>query len=137
MGKFMSVIAAFLLGVSVWSQDQAVKVLFDVTSSSEKVQEAAVRHADMMSQYYSNSEFEVVIYGGASAMAVQGKSTVADRIASMAERENVKVFLCQGTMKRKGIKEEELLPGIGTVPDAIMELALKQQQGWSYIKEGN
>jgi intracellular sulfur oxidation DsrE/DsrF family protein len=137
MKKYVIVIAALLLGCSLWSQDQAVKVVFDVTGSSEKVQEAAARHADMMSQYYPNSQFEVVIYGGASDMALKEKSAVAERIAAMAERDNVHVFLCRGTMKRKGIKEDQLLPGIETVPDAIMELALKQQQGWSYIKEGN
>ncbi|MBL7473802.1 DsrE family protein [Robertkochia sediminum] len=137
MSRYISVIIALFLTVTLWSQDQAVKVVFDVTGGSAKVQEAAARHADMMSQYYPNSQFEVVIYGGASDMALKEKSTVSDRIAAMAARDNVHVYLCQGTMKRKGIKEEMLLPGIETVPDAIMELALKQQQGWSYIKEGN
>lgn len=137
MRKYLSVVVTLFFGLSVWSQDQSVKVLFDVTSSDVKVQEAAIRHADMMSQYYPNSEFEVVVYGGASPLTLKETSSVTERIAAMAARENVKVFLCQGTMKRKGIKEDELLPGVGTVPDAIMELALKQQQGWSYIKEGN
>lgn len=137
MTKMWSVIAAMLFGLFAWSQEQTVKIVFDVTSGSVKVQESAVRHVDMMSQYYTNSEFEVVIYGGASDMAVNGKSTVAEKIGAIADRENVHFYLCEGTMKRKGIEKAELLPGIGTVPDAIMELAQKQQQGWSYIKEGN
>lgn len=137
MCNYLKVVVALLFTLTAWSQEQAVKVLFDVTSSSEKVQQAAIRHAAAMSAYYPNSTFEVVVYGGASAMTLKGESTVAEAIGELSGRDNVKVVLCRGTMKRKGITEDQLLPGVGTVPDAIMELASKQQEGWSYIKEGN
>jgi intracellular sulfur oxidation DsrE/DsrF family protein len=29
-----------------------------------------------------------------------------------------------------------LLPSAGTVPAAILEIVMKQEQGWSYIKAG-
>lgn len=118
------------------AQEQAVNILFDVTSSDVKVQEAAVRHVNMMSQYYPNSNFEVVMYGGSSQMAIQGKSTVEDQVKELVARENVSFVMCEGTLKRKEIKKSELIPGIGTVPDGIMELVTKQKQGWGYIKEG-
>ena len=44
---------------------------------------------------------------------------------------------CQGTMNRYKANKSDLIDGVRIVPDGIYELALKQQQGWSYIKEGN
>ena len=38
-------------------------------------------------------------------------------------------------MKRYNVAKGELLPGIATVPDAIMEIVEKQGEGWGYIKE--
>ncbi|THD69123.1 hypothetical protein E7Z59_01980 [Robertkochia marina] len=118
------------------AQDESVNILFDVTSSDVKVQEATVRHVNAMSASYPNSKFEVVMYGGASQMAIQGKSTVEEQLKELVARENVSFLMCEGTLKRKEIKKSDLIPGIGTVPDGIMELVMKQQQGWGYIKEG-
>lgn len=121
---------------TAWSQETPVKILFDVTSSDVKVQEAAVRHVDMMSKSYPDSEFEVVMYGGSLQMALAGKSTVEEKISELVTRENVSFKMCQGTLKRKQVDKSALIPGIGTVPDGILELVSKQSQGWGYIKEG-
>ncbi|WP_224487834.1 DsrE family protein [Robertkochia flava] len=131
-----SIVVAILVASCAMAQEQPVKILFDVTSSDTKVQEAAVRHVDMMSKTYTDSEFEVVMYGGSSQMALQGKSTVEDKVRELVARENVKFVMCEGTLRRKEIKKSELIPGVGTVPDGILELVNKQQQGWGYIKEG-
>lgn len=132
----IQVLLACVVLTSAIAQEKPVKILFDVTSSDTKVQEAAVRHVDMMSKTYTNSQFEVVMYGGSSQMALQGKSTVEEKIKELTARENVSFVMCEGTLKRKEIKKSELIPGIGTVPDGILELVEKQQQGWGYIKEG-
>jgi intracellular sulfur oxidation DsrE/DsrF family protein len=39
-------------------------------------------------------------------------------------------------MKLRKIKREQLLPFIQTVPMAIGEIIMKQEQGWSYIRSG-
>jgi intracellular sulfur oxidation DsrE/DsrF family protein len=38
-------------------------------------------------------------------------------------------------MKRHKISKDQLLKTMSTVPDAIMEIAIKQSEGWAYIKE--
>ena len=40
-------------------------------------------------------------------------------------------------MKHHGVKETDLLPNIGIVPDGIYELVVKQSEGWGYIKVGH
>ena len=38
-------------------------------------------------------------------------------------------------MKRHNVDASQLLPGVTVVPDAIMEIVTKQNEGWGYIKE--
>ena len=39
-------------------------------------------------------------------------------------------------MKQKKIVRSQLLPFVSTVPMAIAEIVVKQEQGWSYLKAG-
>jgi len=39
-------------------------------------------------------------------------------------------------MKRHKIDTSELIPGVASVPDGVLEIVEKQSQGCGYIKEG-
>jgi len=53
-----------------------------------------------------------------------------------ASNENVTFAICEGTMKRHEVDEADLIEGVTKVPDGILEIVSKQQDGWGYIKEG-
>ncbi|HKJ47666.1 MAG TPA: DsrE family protein, partial [Christiangramia sp.] len=95
----------------------------------------AVRHVKMMSEAYPDSDFEIVVYSGALDMVLSEKSSVADDLKKLANDEHVTVAVCSGTMARENADKSALLPGVTVVPDGILEIAQKQGQGWSYIKE--
>jgi hypothetical protein len=38
-------------------------------------------------------------------------------------------------MKRHNVDTSQLIDGIKTVPDGILEIVNKQKEGWGYIKE--
>ena len=38
-------------------------------------------------------------------------------------------------MKRHKMTIGDLIPGVGSVPDGIYEIVMKQKDGWGYIKE--
>lgn len=120
---------------ALFAQEEPVKIVFDVTSGDEAVHKTAMRHVKMMAAAYPDSQFEVVVYSGAIDMVTEGKSVVSEDIKSLNDNDNVKFVVCQATMKRKGITTNELLPGVGSVPDGILEIVTKQSQGWGYIKE--
>ena len=40
-------------------------------------------------------------------------------------------------MKRRSLKAEDLLKVSTVVPSAMIELTLKQESGWAYIKGGH
>ncbi|MDZ7647160.1 MAG: DsrE family protein [Cytophagales bacterium] len=41
---------------------------------------------------------------------------------------------CNNTMKRRKLTKADLLPTATVVPSAMIELTLKQEKGWAYVK---
>lgn len=121
----------------VFSQTTPIKIVFDVTSSNEKVHQSALRHVDLMSKSYPESKFEVVVYSGALNMLVKGKSSVTDQVEKFSDNDNISFVVCSMSMKRHNITKADLLNGVEPVPDGILEIYQKQSEGWGYIKEAN
>jgi intracellular sulfur oxidation DsrE/DsrF family protein len=135
MTKYL--IFTLLLGLSApaWAQTQPVKIVFDVTSQDEAAHQSTMRHVKMMSEAYPDSEFEVVVYGGAIAMVKKDDSSVGDDIKALANNDKVHIKVCEGTMKRRQVDKSQLLPSVSTVPDGILQIVTRQGEGWGYIKE--
>ena len=64
------------------------------------------------------------------------KSTFAKELENFCTNKQVKMVVCENTMRQKKVQKSQLLPFVQTVPMGIGELVLKQEQGWSYIKAG-
>ena len=136
MKKYIILVLIGFLALNLSAQEKSVKIVFDVTSSNVKVHQVAVRHVTLMAKAYPDSKFEVVMYSGSIDMVVKGKSSVSQYIEALAKNNNVKFLICEGTMKRHKIDKSQLIDGVETVPDGILEIIEKQAEGWGYIKEG-
>ncbi len=129
---------SIILSISgLYAAAQQVNVVFDVTSPDTAVHAAAIRHVQLMAEAYPDSRFEVVIYSGALPMVLKEESSLANEVLKLADQQNVAFKVCNMTLKKHKLEENSLLEGVGTVPDGIMEIAMKQQEGWAYIKEAN
>lgn len=135
MKTIINLIFVFAFVLTANSQEKPVKIVFDVTTGNTNVHGSTVRHVKFMSQAYPESKFQVVLYSGSYEMVLKEKSTVAKDIESLAKNENISFVLCQATMKRHKIKPDDLIPGVTSVPDGILEIIIKQAEGWGYIKE--
>ncbi len=127
---------ALLFAFNMTAQEKPVKIVFDVTSDNVKVHQSTMRHVKFMSKAYPESKFEVVMYSGSINMVVKDKSTVAADMEMLVKNKNVSFVVCQATMKRHKIDNSQLVSGVTTVPDGILEIIMKQAEGWGYIKEG-
>jgi intracellular sulfur oxidation DsrE/DsrF family protein len=136
MKLFTTFFLALFYSLNSIAQEKPVKIVFDVTSDNTKVHQSTMRHVKAMSKAYPDSQFEVVMYSGAMDMVLKGKSSVEDDMKALAGNDNVSFVICQGTMKRHEVDESELIEGVTTVPDGILEIIEKQAEGWGYIKEG-
>ncbi len=120
--------------VEAKGQETPMKIIFDVTSQDAAVHEATMRYVKLMSESYPDAKLEVVIYAQAINMALAENSSVKDQILSVQDDSRVSIVVCEGTMARNSVTKEMLLGPVRTVADGLRELAVKQQQGWSYIK---
>ncbi|MFD2824682.1 DsrE family protein [Lacinutrix iliipiscaria] len=136
MKNYINLIIAFLISISTFAQEKPVKIVFDVTSNDTIVHQSTIRHVKAMSKAYPESEFEVVMYSGSIDMVLKEKSSVAFDLEVLAKNENITFVICEGTMKRHKIDASEIIPGVTSVPDGILEIIQKQAEGWGYIKEG-
>ena len=136
MKKYVIIFLVFSFALNLTAQEKPVKIVFDVTSSDAKVHQAAIRHVKFMSQAYADAQFEVVMYSGSIDMVLKDKSSVAEDLEALAKNDNITFVVCQGTMKRHKITDDQLIPGLVQVPDGILEIIMKQADGWGYIKEG-
>ncbi|MGM5470270.1 DsrE family protein [Flavobacteriaceae bacterium LMO-SS05] len=135
MKTYLNIIAALVFSIAVFAQEHPVKIVFDVTSDNAKVHGSTMRHVKAMSQAYPDSKFEVVIYSGAIDMVLKGKSTVESDMEAFANNKNVSFVVCEGTMARDKVTAEQLVTGVTSVPDGILEIVKRQAEGWGYIKE--
>lgn len=135
MKKAIIFLFGLILSITVSAQTPPVKIVFDVTSSEEGVHQSAMRHISLMANQYPDSEFEMVVYSSALDMVLKDKSTVSKELEELAKKENVSFKVCQMSLDRHQLTTSSLIPGVGTVPDGILEIIRKQQEGWGYIKE--
>ena len=135
MKTYLNLFIAFAFTLLTFAQETPVKIVFDVTSKDAKVHGSAMRHVKAMAKAYPDSKFEVVVYSGAIDMVLKGKSSVEADMEALAKNENVSFVVCEGTMARDQITHDQLVPGVTSVPDGILEIIKRQSEGWGYIKE--
>jgi uncharacterized protein len=119
------------------SQTKPVRVLFDITSKDTLTHQAVLRHVKGMSALYPNAQLEVVVYGGAWPMVVNGKSSIGGDVEKLTQAKNVSFKICAMTLERFKVDKGNLIPGVQVVPDGILEIVTKQGEGWGYIKESH
>jgi len=117
-----------------YGQTKDYKVVFDLTSKDTADHKTVIRWLNGISQSNPDARLEVVFYGQSLGMVTKDKSTVADDIKTLVANKNISFIVCEAAMKRHNIDKSQLLPGIGTVPDGIYEIIVKQGEGWGYIK---
>ena len=62
------------------------------------------------------------------------RSARIDDVKAALGRTHVSFRVCEHSMKNQSVDKSQLLPNVGTVPDGIGEIVVKQTQGWGYIK---
>ena len=137
MKNIITAFALQMVVVAAVAQTNPIRVVFDITSKDTLAHQGALRHMALMAKSYPQSTFELVVYGSALPMFVKGQSTIEKAMAPLIGNKNVSFKVCSSTMKRYNVDKAQLITGVEVVPDAIMEIVIKQGEGRGYIKEGN
>lgn len=110
------------------------KVIFQVSDNDSRKWNLTLNNVRNIQQDLGkdNVEIEVVAYGPGLPM-LKLESEVASRVGE-ALAQGVQILACENTMMNTKITRADMLPNIGYVKAGVVELMVKQQQGYSYIR---
>lgn len=110
------------------------KVIFQVSDNDPRKWNLALNNVKNLQEELGrdNVEIELVAYGPGLPM-LKLESEVSNRVAD-AIAQGVNIMACENTMFNTKLKHYDMLPNIGYVKAGVVELMLKQQQGYAYIR---
>ena len=137
--KKIFLIATFFVGITmqVFAQQKPYTIVFDLTTSDTATHQRVIRWINGILASHPDAKMEVVFYGKALDMIVKDKSTVAGDVIKLGTEKKVTFAACEHAMQVFNINKNQLLNGVTTVPDALIELVTKQAEGYGYIKVTN
>jgi intracellular sulfur oxidation DsrE/DsrF family protein len=109
------------------------KIVMQFTNSDSASQVSVVGQVKNIRTAWPNAQVEVVCHGGGLDLLQTSKSKAATEVAEWSGK-GVVFAACNNTMKRRKLTKADLLPTAKVVPSAMIELTLKQEKGWAYIK---
>jgi intracellular sulfur oxidation DsrE/DsrF family protein len=81
-----------------------------------------------------DTRVEVVCHGAGIGLVEKARTEHAEAVEALLKK-GVRFVACENTMRQKSIRQEDLLPGVGTVPSGAAEVVRKQQKdGFAYFK---
>lgn len=112
------------------------RLVMQFTDSDSLSQATVTGQVKNIRAAWPNAEIEVVCHGPGLDLLITSKSKASKALADWSAQ-GVVFSACNNTMKRRNIKKDDLLPSVQIVPSAMIELTLKQEQGWAYVKGGH
>lgn len=142
MKHIITTLALVLWAPIAFAADAIHKVAVHVDQNDPQVINMALNNVQNLKNYYDSKgeevAIEVVAYGPGLLMYVDGKSPVADRIATMSlEIDNLQFSACGNThrkMNEKAGKDVALLSEAQIVPSGVVRLIELQESGYAYIR---
>ncbi len=140
MKKILFFCFAALFTLSVQAQSEApvvttkkLKVVFHLTTADTLAQKALVKQLANFLHAAPKARIEVVCHNNGISFLQNAVTKQADKIRELKTM-GVDFVACENTMRERKIKREELMPQCRTVPSGVVEVVMKQDAGWSYIK---
>lgn len=115
--------------------NKKLKVVFQLTTSDTLAQKALVKQCFNFLTAAPKARIEVVCHNNGITFLQAATTRQGDKIRELAGR-GVDFVACENTMRERKIRREELLATCRTVPAGVVELVMKQDKGWAYIKAG-
>ncbi|WP_338875372.1 DsrE family protein [Spirosoma sp. SC4-14] len=112
------------------------RVVFQFVSPDVASQKALISNLKNLLAAWPEVEIEVVVHGPGISLVTTQQTQHARQLQTFADSHHVRFVVCENSLRSKQLSLADMLPFVETVPVAIVELILKQEQGWAYIKGG-
>ena len=121
---------------TVFAQQNKLSVVWDLSSSDTAVHGAVFRQINNARALKPELQIEVVFHGQAVLSLLKEDKSFETRVKSAKEK-GVIIAVCNNSLRRLKIDPSQLMPEATVVPSAVVELIIKQSEGWSYLKAGS
>ena len=111
------------------------KVVIQFSDADSVSQVRVLLQVQNVKTSWPNAEVEVVCLGGGLDLLMTTNSKASKPVADWSAK-GVTFAACNNTMRMRKVKKEDLLSQAVVVPAAIVELSLKQEEGWAYFRGG-
>lgn len=109
-------------------------VVFHVTDSDPVKWNQVLNNASNLQKNVGKDNVEIeVVANGPGLDMMKFESVVGSRI-SEALNSGIVLMACGATMKAAKLTEKDLFPGMTVVPGGVIEIMMKQEAGWTYLK---
>jgi intracellular sulfur oxidation DsrE/DsrF family protein len=112
------------------------KIIIQFADSDSVAQVRVTQQIGNVLRCWPNAEIEIVCLAGGLDLLMSKKTEAGKEVADWGAK-GIVFAACNNTMKMRNVKKEDLLKEATVVPSAIVELATKQEQGWSYFRGGH
>jgi intracellular sulfur oxidation DsrE/DsrF family protein len=119
------------------AQTEHQKIVFDLNSSDTAAHSTVLRQFTNVLKASPDTELELVCHGQAINMFIKDKLYFEEKIKELKSKGAVSYKVCANSMRRLNVDKSQISGLAEIVPVAMLELASKQKEGWSYIKAGN
>jgi len=138
-----SVIAAIIMLCScfVAAQEPAQgkaphKVLMQLSSGDTLAWKGLMNNIKNLKATWGDSvAIDVIVHGPGIGLLMKGQTNQLDKIIDFKSK-GVVFNACENTLAERKISKESIIQEAGFVKSAVVEIILKQEQGWTYIKSG-
>jgi len=137
MNKIFLAFIFLIAAVTVKAQSEQQKIVYDLNSNDTAVHSTVLRQFTNVLKAAPETELELVCHGQAIYMFLKDKLYFEEKIKELKANGKVSFKVCANSLKRYNIDQSLVSTLADIVPVAILELASKQKQDWSYIKAGN
>jgi intracellular sulfur oxidation DsrE/DsrF family protein len=138
--KYLIISAFLFISLQMKAQDAPVvvdnkvhKMVMQFTVGDSTEQSSVVLQVANIRQAWPKAQIEVVCHSSGLNLLIKGKSKVASKVEELSAQ-GIVFAACNNTMRRMKIGKDALLPTAVVVPSAMVELVLKQEDGWAYVK---
>jgi uncharacterized protein len=114
---------------------KAHKIVFQLTSSDTLVHKAVLKQVVNALVAAPNAKIEVVCHSNGIEMLTIAKTKQAKNIAELKAK-GVVFTACENTLRERKIDKTEVVSEAIFVPSGVIEIVMKQERGWSYLKAG-
>lgn len=139
MHKRLLFLLTFLLSFQLQAQvvsNENHKIIFQLTSGDSITHMKFLRQLHNILEAAPNVKIEVVTHGMGVDL-LKSESNPFEKTLVDLKESNIQFIVCENTLKQRNLVKDQFLTWVGFVPSAILELVIKQEQGWIYIKAGD